>query len=1028
MKVNFTKIWAYFSGYGGRLMTVSACALLLVLFAQHSYAQTTVTGTVSDAETGEPLPGVNVLIKGTGTGATTNLEGGYRVQVSDPDAVLVISFIGYTRQEIRVGNQTTINVSLQPDIEQLDEVVVVGYGTQRKADITGAVAIVDAEEMKKFATNDVAQLLQGRAAGVAVTSDGQPGAMPNVRIRGVGTFGDAQPLYVVDGVPIGTTPRDFNPNDIESIQVLKDASAAAIYGSRAANGVVIITTRQGRKNTPLRVEYNGYYGVDQVWQRIPVTNREQYQMLQNETQINGGQSLAPGNDPNSPYFIDHIDTDWQEEGIKLGYRHNHNVVLSGGGDITTYNVSLDWFGNEGTFVGNGPDYNRYSGRINTTSEKGIFKTGQSLYYAHSFENSLTFRPDILFGNQPPLIGNLVTNIPTMPVHDPNRQGGFGGTRSEVERAIALNPIGFNSLIDNHVEVDRIFGATWGELALLDRDGQSLKYKLNVSYDRTIARDYSFQPTFDLGFFFQTEISRLSEGYRNYSTGLVENTLTYENNFGRHTFNALIGHMYQEDNFRTTNGYTEQLTRPYFPVLDNGTNKAASGNMARSALDSYLSRVNYSYDDRYLLTATVRRDGSSRFAPQYRYGNFPSVALGWKLHNESFLQLPDFISEFKIRGSYGQLGNQNIGNYLYMATINPNVLYNFGGNVVVGGIQTNLRAEDIRWETKTTSNVGFDAMFLEGRLDFTAEYYNSTTRDILVGVPIPLSTGAINTSLLTNAGSLRNSGFEFQAGYHKFTGDFTFDISANAYTLRNEVLSLGGNDEPIFGAGARTMVGGEIGHHFGWDAIGIFQSQEEVEAHAFQEPGTAPGDVIFRDVNNDGVINAEDRINLGSAMPSIYYGLNITAGYKNFDFTVFASGQGGYLINSRLYRDLMHTQEYLNYHVDMLDRWTPTNTNTGIPRVVAGDPNQNMRNSNREGWLQSGTHLRLNTISLGYRLPEGAIRGFSSARVYTTAQNLYTFQAYKGYNPDFTSGTFNPGFDFGSFPRPRTMMLGVQLAF
>ncbi|MHA6247237.1 SusC/RagA family TonB-linked outer membrane protein [Pontibacter sp. CAU 1760] len=990
----------------------------------------TVSGKVTGAD-GTGLPGVSIALKGTSVGTITDVNGSYSLQIpsGQENGMLIFSYIGYVAQEVPVNNRSTINVQMSADQQLLDEVVVVGYGTQKKSDITGSVAVINAEEMKKVSTNDVAQLLQGRAPGVAVTSDGQPGAFPNVRIRGVATFGDSQPLYVVDGVPVGTSPRDFNPNDVASVQVLKDASAAAIYGSRAANGVVIITTKQGRKNMPLKVEYNGYYGVDEVWQRIPVTNRTEYQMLQNETQLNGGQTLAPANDPNSPSFISDIDTDWQEEGLKLGNRQNHNVVLSGGGEFNTYNISLDYFDNEGTFEGNGPSYERYSGRINTTAEKGIFSSGLSLYYAHSFENSLTFRDDILLGGRPPLIGDLVTAIPTLPVYDPNRLGGFAGTSSAIERGIILNAIGANSLIENNVTVDRVFGTGWGQLQLLNTNGHSLKYKLNLNYDRTMIRDYAFVPAFDLGYFFTNDISRLNQGSRILTTSLIENTLNYDKTFGQHTVSALVGQMYQEGSFSGLGGFSQNLTTPYFPVLDNGSNKTASGSEATNTLASYLGRVNYGYDDRYLLTATLRRDGSSRFAPANRYGNFPSIALGWKLHNEKFFTLPDFIAELKLRGSYGELGNQNIGDYLYYATINPNIVYNFNAVPVTGGLQTSLVAEDIKWETKTTSNVGLDARLFGGKIDFTAEYYRSTTTDILVGVPIPASTGSLNLAPVVNAGSLRNSGFEFDVAYHKMEGDFTFDISANAYTLKNRVLALGGNEEPIYGAGSRTQVGREIGEHYGFDVLGIFQTEEEVNNHAFQNANTAPGDLIFRDVNGDGKINAEgDRVFLGSGMPNIYYGLNFSAQYKSFDFTMFASGMGDYLINSRFYRDLMHTQDYLNYHEDALDRWTPTNTDTNIPRLVAGDPNQNMRDSNREGWLQSGTHLRINTVSLGYTLPTDLIKGLSSARVYATAQNLYTFQAYKGYNPDFTSGTFNPGFDFGSFPKPRTVMLGVQVSF
>lgn len=1041
MKRSFTQLWVKGSWLRDFLSKKGTyCLLFLLACTIQSYGQSrVVTGVVTDASTGETLPGVNVLVKGTGSGAITGIDGNYRVEVSGPDAVLVFSFVGYVSEEIPVGNKSTIDVSLVPDLEQLDEVVVIGYGTQKKSDITGSVSVVDPKELKKVAASDVGQMLQGRVAGVAVTTDGQPGANPVVRIRGISTLGDAQPLYVVDGVPIQGSIRDINPNDIESMQVLKDASAGAIYGSRAANGVIIITTKRGRKNTPLKIDYNGYYGVDQLWQRIPVTSRANYQVLNNEAHMNRGIPLIAGNNPASPLFVDDIDTDWQEAGIELGSRENHNVSFSGGGEVTSYNVSLDYFENEGTFVGNGPSYERYSVRANTSSEKGIFKLDQSLYYASSNERPLTFEPGILRGGRPPLINDLVIAVPTMPIYDENREGGFGGTSSHIQNAISLNSIGLNHLIQNRVDVDRVLASISPELKLLDRDEQKLKYKLNLSYDRTVAQDFNFQPSFDLGYFFIVPTAQLREGTRSYTSALIENTLHYDATFGKHNLSFVGGQTFQTFKTVTKSTVGQGFERPYFPTLSNAESFTASGGESYYAMYSLLGRVTYNYGEKYLLTATLRRDGSSRFAPANRYGNFPSVAAGWRIDQEDFINMPDFVSLLKIKGSYGVLGNSNIGNYLYLPTINRNIPYHFGGQKVFGGLQTILVSERIKWEEKATANVGVEGGLFNGKIDFSAEYYDSRTYDILVPVTIPRSTGAFNNPVV-NSGSLRNSGFEFELGYHKFNGDFTFDISANAYTLRNEVLSLGGENEPIYGAGSKTEVGGEVGRHFGFEALGIFQTTAEIEGHAYQHDLTSPGDIIFKDQitvdtdgdgipdEADGVINADDRVYLGSAVPSIYYGMNFTARYKNFDFTLFASGMGGYLINSNLYRSLMHTTGNHNYHQDMLNRWTPGNTDTHIPRVIMDDPNENNRDSNREGWLQDGTHLRINTFSLGYNLPQNTVKFINNARVYVTAQNLYTFQSYKGYNPDFTSGVYEPGFDFGSFPRPRTLMLGLQFGF
>ena len=990
----------------------------------------TVRGTVTDAG-GQAIPGVSVKLKGSSLGVTTDLNGQYSINIPDGSGVLVFSFIGFSTTELAVNNQTTLNVTLSEDSKTLDEVVVVGYGSQRKVDITGSVAVVDVADMKQVSSNDVGQLLQGRAAGVTVNSDGQPGAFPQVRIRGIGTFGNSDPLYVIDGVPINGVPRDFNPNDIESMQVLKDASSGAVYGSRAANGVIIITTKQGKKNSPLKVEYSGYYGVDQVWQRMPVTSRVNYQNLNNEARFNAQKPLAPANDPNSSKFITGIDTDWQEEGLKNGNRQNHYLNFSGGGNNVVYNVSFDMFDNNGTFVGNGPTYKRYTGRVNTTAEKGIFKIGQTLSYTRSKENGLTSGDGVLLGARPPLINDLVFAIPTMAVYDPTVDGGFGGTLQEREDAISLNGIGYNSLVKNTVDVDRIFATVYGELQLIKSNGHNLKYKLNLGYDRVMARDYGFIPTFNLGYFFPNPTARVTDNSRTYGYGLVENTLNYEKQFGKHSLAVLAGQMFQKDLALQKFGYAQGYSFPEFPVLATGETNTAGSRDDYHALASYLGRINYNFDQKYLLTATLRRDASSRFAPVNRTGYFPSVALGWRISNESFFNkvVPtSVVSDLKIRASYGKLGNENIPNYAYTALINPNVVYTFNDMRVIGGIQTNVVSETIKWEDRSTSNIGFDAVLLNGKWDLSAEYYNSKSSDILIGIPIPASVGSINSNPIVNAGALRNSGIEISTGYHKTAGEFKFDVSANFTTIRNRVLSLGNDVQFREGVGSKSELGGEVGRHYGYVAEGIFQTPEEVTAHAFQFPGTTVGDIKFKDLNGDNIVDDKDRTYLGSGLPKYTYGLNFNTSYKSFDFTVFASGSAKFLINSRLYRDLMHTAGDANYHQDIINRWTSVNTNTNIPRLDWNDVNQNGRNSNREGWLQDGTYLRINTLSLGYTLPKNLIKGVSSARIYSTAQNLYTFQKYKGYNPDFTAGVFEPGFDNGSYPKPRTIMLGVQVGF
>jgi len=1008
-------------------------ALVLLLAGSNASAQQAVKGFVRDKD-GKPLAGATVSVRGKNINTASLDDGSFSIAAATGD-MLVISSVGFENYEMKVGaGGSSISIQLATNTNLLSDVVVVGYGTQKKKDLTGAISSINMADTKKYTTSDISQLLQGRASGVAVNSDGQPGASPSVRIRGFSTFGGSQPFYVVDGVP-GTVIRDFSPNDIETMTVLKDASAAAIYGAAAANGVIIITTKQGRKNTPLKVTYNGYYGQDKVWQRQKVTDRVQYQTLNNESRTNAGKPLFPANNPADPGYVKNIDADWQKEGLKNGNRQNHNISLAGGGTNNTYNLSLDYFDNKGTYVGNGPDYKRYTARINTSAEKGILKVGESFSYSHSHENSLTFRDDILLGGIPPLIGTLVVAIPTMPVYDPANLNGFGGSSSEFNGANSLNGIGINSILRNYTDVDRTFANVYGEIKLLKNNGHNLRFRTSVSYDKTSARDYIWQPAFYLGKFFSSDIARLNDNSRVYTNASIENTLNYEKSIRKHAVEALVGQSYRYGSSVLRESRGEGYTLPYYPVISNGQTTSAKGREFENSLSSYFGRVNYSYNDRYLLSASLRRDGSSRFAPSNKFGYFPAASVGWKISSEKFWNVsPAAVSSLKLRASYGKLGNQEIADYQFQGTINSGIVYTYDGVRSTGGLQTLVASPDIKWESKAITNAGFDAVFLNGHLDFSAEYYNAKSTDILVGITIPASTGFENLTPVINAASLQNSGVEFSVAYHKNTGNFTWDVSANLSTVKNKVLALGGNNEPLIGVGSKTVIGREVGEHYGFVYEGIFQNQAEITAHAKQFGATlAPGDVKYQDVSGplgkpDGVVDeAYDRVSLGSGIPRFNYGFSFSAAYKRFDIAVFASGSAKYLINSRMYRDLHHSAGSLNYSTDMLNRWTPTNTNTSTPRLNDNDVN-NFKDSNRPGWLQNGTYLRINTVSIGYNFHENIIKGLNSCRLYATVQNLYSFQHYQGYNPDFTSGVLNPGFDFGSYPKPRTILVGVQLTF
>ncbi|MCC6723947.1 MAG: TonB-dependent receptor [Saprospiraceae bacterium] len=1007
-----------------------ATTSLLLLFVGAVMAQNsrTVTGKVTSSG-GEALIGVNVLIKNTTEGTATDVDGSYAIKAA-PSDVLVFSYTGHKSAEVAVGNQSTINVTLEENSELLNEVVVVGYGTQRKEDLTGAVSIVNTDEMKKQASNDVTQMMQGRVAGVSITSDGQPGAAPNVRVRGVSTFGlgaSAEPLYVVDGFPLAGGIRDINPNDIETIQVLKDATSGAIYGNRAANGVVIITTKGGKKNEKFSVSLSAYSGVQTVPQRIPLLDRVGYQTVNTELLANAGQAPVPGNDPSptNDFYIDDIDTDWQDEGYKDGSIQNYNVAISGGGAKTSYFASMDYLNNKGTLVGDGPDYKRYSLRVNSETDLGKFKFGENVYVMRSDENPLFYTgPFSLFlpGGRPTLVNDLLQAAPTIPLLDPNREGGYGGADAVIHQSITLNVPGFNHLVQNKSKVNRLLANAYGSYEFI----KGLTYKLNFQYDNTDIADQLFAPAYDLGYFFPRPVAELQLGNRSSDSYLVENTLTYTNTFGKHNLTVLAGQSFQEFNFRQFAAVGSGLEKPYVLSLGSASTFSVIDNQQPAALASFLGRVNYAFDDTYLLTFNIRQDGSSKFRKEDRFAIFPSIGLAWKLHKT--LNLPDAVSGLKIRGGYGQLGNQEIGNFRYQSRINRSIPYEYSTGRVLGAATTILVDPAITWETRITRNIGLDVELYDGKLDFTAEYYSNTSKDVLIDLPIPLSNGSL-AGLTTNAGSIENSGIELSANWRPTLGDLKFNISPNFYTVKNEVKEIG-NLSFISGTGARTEVGRSVGEQFGWVYDGLFQNQGEIDAAAFQNDNTAPGDIRFKDLNGDNVINEDDRKFLGQGMPTYYFGLNVVAEYKGFDFTIFGQGSGGNLINSNLYKGLMPTSGYTNWHEDILNRWTPTNTNTDIPRVVWNDPNNNQRDSNRPGWLQKGDYFRINTISLGYTIGNDVLGKFKmqSARIYFTMQNVHTFSSYKGYNPDFQAGILNPGFDFGTYPRPRTTMVGVQIKF
>jgi TonB-dependent starch-binding outer membrane protein SusC len=971
---------------------------------------------------GEPVVGASVTVKGSSRGTTTATDGSFSIDAPE-GATLLISSVGYEARQLEAkGSMGTIQ--LQPSSSKLDEVVVVGYGTQRRKDLTGSVSVVDVADAKKTTSHDVAKMLQGQTPGVTVHGSGEPGGFVQIKIRGISTLsGNNNPVFIVDGVQMNS-PFDLSPDDIESIQVMKDASSGAIYGTRAYAGVVVITTKKAKAGVP-RLDYSGYTGVQNVPKKLSVTDAAGYRKITNQAELNAGLAIAPGNDPTNAKFIGNVNTDWQKEGFKTGVITDHNLRLTGGTEAAAYNLSLGYFNQTSTY--NGPQkYTRYTVNAGLTGKRGIFSYGAKLLYTQSDKvnpfNGMQFHA--VFGGA---VTSLVTAIPTMPVYDPNRLRGYGGSDNATQRAITLNVIGMNNLLKNTSDRNRALGNLWAEVEPV----KNLKYRINLSQDRTDWRNFAFEPTYDLGWYYLNTQSFMFEGKGRDLVSMIENTLTYKIAKGQHTVDLLAGHAFQKFDNQWTNASGTGLPEPYFytfsSIADPAAKSLASGGGVATLL-SFFGRVNYNFDSRYLLTLNGRRDASSRFAPQNRWATVSSVAGAWNVHHEKFITLPAAISSLKLRGGYGQLSNQDIEFYEYQSFINPNASYVFGNTLAPGSTVVTLVDPGIKWERKTTANAGLDLGLLKDRLVFTAEYYTNKTTDLLARIPVPLTYGSFPWDVRTNAASVMNSGLEFSLQYRGTKGKLQYDVNGNVTTLKNKVLKLGGLNSPIPGAASNTEVGRSVGELYGHKVVGIFQDAADI-AKSPTQINAAPGDIKFQDTNNDGKINDEDRVYLGRTIPNLYYGLNVSLGYGQFDFSMFWQGSAGNKVYNGIYHDLM-VEQYGNHHTDALNFWTPANTSTNVPRPVIGDPNANARASDR--FIQDGSYVKLQNFQLGYTLNVnklGIEKVFRSARFYVSGLNVLTITKYKGYDPDFMSdGLFSRGFDIGSFPNPRTLSLGAQVSF
>ena len=1046
----------------GFLGGLSVCPIPAMAAVQQTIK---VGGQVVDQE-GEALIGATVKLKGAQTGVITDFDGNFTID-APANGTLVVSYVGYKDREIAVRGRAVLGqIQLESDALMLDQVVVVGYGVQKKADLTGSVSIVNADELKRTSNSNISTMLEGKVAGVQITSDGQPGADPSVRIRGIGSFGSTAPLYVIDGVPMGTTIRDFSPNDIETIQVLKDASAGAIYGSRAANGVVIITTKGGKKEQPLKVDYKGYFGIDIIDKGVyDVMNADQYSSYLGQACANSGTPLPGGySGSGSTYkFRDNTNTDWFNEVFKTGIRQNHNVNLSGGGTNNTYNVGLDYFNQKGTLEGAGPNYERFTARVNNTMDTKFIKFRTSIVYSHSNQDGMGLSNASeyvqgLYGDVTNVLRGTLLMQPTIKAYDPSTwvlddvvgnassfnydAYGYGVYYDTVHGDIsASNPLLVNNMLTRNTIVDRVVATGSADVDLLEMIGiksknHKLNYKLNLSYSKTHAQDKTWVSAWIQSnrVYLDKSNEKLTKNSRTYSDYLVENTLTYDGTFGLHHANVVVGQTYEEENTHELNAWGVNFSEPYFLQLQNAVgSRDASSYEYKHALASYIARLNYDYDGKYLLSAIVRRDGSSRLTKDIRWDTFPSISLGWRFDKEKFFPIDhNIVNMFKVRASYGVLGNENIGEYMYQATMmRNNMTYSFGNQPVTGSAVSTYVNEYIAWEKKKTTNVGIDLAFFNNRIEFTAEWYKNKSEDLLYGVPVPANAGVANTSVTMNAASMENSGFEFSVTYRNNDHPLKHQISANLSTLKNKVTSLGfGTESYITGAYA-TYVGEEVGQFYGWKYQGIARTQADLDNHASQ-PGANVGDCLYEDINNDGVIDAQDQTVLGSGLPKISFGLSAHLEYKNFDLSISTFGALNYHVSDDIYNSLNSCYGYGNKDVAMLgaNQWSGDTYTSNVPRTYAANNATLAWNDLfSERKIQNAAYWKIANIELGYNFPDKWFGNYvSGVRAYVSAQNLYTFTGYHGYNVDYAGGTFTPGYNFCSFPTPRTFMAGILFSF
>lgn len=988
--------------------------------------QQTVKGIVKGPD-GLPVIAANISQKGTNNATITDLYGNFTLNITGQHPVLVISYIGYVTTEVNVSGRAFIEVVLQEDVEALDEVVVVGYGTMRKKDVTGAVSSVRTEDITKNATSNVIQAIAGKMSGVQVVQNsGTPGGDVSILIRGVGTINDASPLYVIDGVPVSGGMWYLNPNDVESIDVLKDASATAIYGSRGANGVVMVTTKQAQEgHTEINFDYS--YGIQHTAKTYDMLNASQYAALHNEMRTNAGPeySLNPAfSDPESLG----TGTDWMDAIFRTAPMQKVNLSMLGGNQKISHATSLGYYTQDGIMKNS--SYNRLSLQSNISS-KIVSNVTVRANVNLSAENRRT---------QPvsTVIQNAMRILPSIPIQDEN--GEYAGPTGNAEwNGNALNPVAIINEQNYRMKGFRMLSNISLEWEII----KGLKFKTTGGAELGYDYNNSYIPKYKWGMnesknTMQTVSSAYEQLY------LWDNTLNYDKSFGKHRINAMAGTSYQEYKKESVSASGSGRASELTTELDNATKATdVGGNSLRWALMSYMARLHYSYDDRYLVTATFRADGSSKFGKDNRFGYFPSFAAAWNIGNESFMQSVKPISQLKLRAGYGQTGNQNIGAYAFADKLSVNGVYNFGSQ---RGFESNLvnliypyllSNPSVKWEAVEQYNVGVDIGFLKNRIVANLDFYVKNTRDMLTKKPVPQTSG---TSLEqadwppVNIGKVLNRGFEFTINTKNFVGEFKWETNLNMSFNHNEVVSIGGPE--ILNGVSLIREGQPINSFYGYKLGGIYQTLDEVFTGPVMEnraadkashnpyKNTSPGDMWFVDVDGNGEINDLDRTVIGNPSPDCIFGFNNTFSYKNFDLSIFFQGALGNQVWNGVRASHESMNSTYNQLASTLERWTGEGTSSSMPRAIYADPNNNSRASTR--WLENGSYAKLKNLTFGYTLPENWTdrAKVKALRLYVSFDNLCTITNYSGLDPEVGLS----GLDYGVYPSARTYMFGVSVKF